>query len=171
MSVLTFRDIHCHSIRLSPTNWTKGKKKKKKSWNQGRTPSASQLPRVKFLTFNFQLSWLKVFTISSKETSPVDMLYCAQSRPTLWDPIDYSPLGSSVHGISQAEILEWVAISSSRGSPQPRDRTHISCVSCIAERFFTSWAIREAQPSWYTIVSAAMDFSQYTQQFNLYSLQ
>ena len=113
MSVLTFRDIHCHSIRLSPTNWTKGKKKKKKSWNQGRTPSASQLPRVKFLTFNFQLSWLKVFTISSKETSPVDMLYCAQSRPTLWDPIDYSPLGSSVHGISQAEILEWVAISSS----------------------------------------------------------
>ena len=39
------------------------------------------------------------------------------------------------HGISQARILEWVAISSSRGSSQPRDRTH---VSCIAGRFFTT---------------------------------
>ena len=44
----------------------------------------------------------------------------------------YSQPGSSVHGIPQARILEWVAISSSRGSSQPRDRT---CVSCIADRF------------------------------------
>ena len=51
--------------------------------------------------------------------------------PTLCDPIDYSSPGSSVHGIFQARILEKVAISSSRGSPQPRDRTHASCVSCI----------------------------------------
>ena len=43
-----------------------------------------------------------------------------------------SPSGSSVHGILQARILEWVAISSSRGSSQPRDQTCISCVSCIA---------------------------------------
>ena len=40
-------------------------------------------------------------------------------------PMDYSPPGSSVHGISQARILEWVSISFSRGSSQPRDRTHI----------------------------------------------
>ena len=45
--------------------------------------------------------------------------------------MDYSSPGSSVHGIFQARILEKVAISSSRGSPQPRDRTHASCVSCI----------------------------------------
>ena len=45
-----------------------------------------------------------------------------------------SPLGSSVHGILQARILEWVAISFSKGSSQPRDRT---CVSRIACRFFT----------------------------------
>ena len=45
----------------------------------------------------------------------------AQSRPTLCIPMDCSPPGSSVHGISQARILEWVAISSSRGSSQPRD--------------------------------------------------
>ena len=53
---------------------------------------------------------------------------CAQSCPSLCGPMDSSPPGSSVHGISQAKILEWVAISSSRGSSQLRDRT---CVSCI----------------------------------------
>ena len=64
--------------------------------------------------------------------------------PTLHDPIDCSPPGSSVHGILQGRILKWVAISSTRGSSQPRDQTHISCVSCITGRFFTWWAIREA---------------------------
>ena len=52
--------------------------------------------------------------------------------------MDCSPPGSSIHGISQARILEWVAISSSRGPSRPRDRTCISCVSCIAGRFFTT---------------------------------
>ena len=60
----------------------------------------------------------------------------AQSCPTLCDPMDYT-----VHGILHARILEWVAISFSRGSSQSRDRTH---VSCIAGGFFTSWATREA---------------------------
>ena len=53
----------------------------------------------------------------------------AQSYPTLCDPMDCSPRGSSVLGISQARILEWVTISFSRGSSQPRDLTHISCVA------------------------------------------
>ena len=44
----------------------------------------------------------------------------AQSCPTLCDPMDCSLPGSSVHGIFQARILEWVAISISRGSSQPR---------------------------------------------------
>ena len=56
---------------------------------------------------------------------------------TLCNPMDCSPPGSSVHGISQIRILAWVAMSSSRGSSQPRDRTQ---VSRIAGRFFTSWA-------------------------------
>ena len=56
-------------------------------------------------------------------------------------PLDYSPPGSSVHRILQARILEWIAISFSRGSFQPRDRTW---VSCIAGRFFTICATREA---------------------------
>ena len=45
----------------------------------------------------------------------------AQSCPTRCDPMDYSPPGSSVHGILQARILEWVAFPFSRGSSQPRD--------------------------------------------------
>ena len=52
-------------------------------------------------------------------------------------PMDCSPLGSSVHGIFQARILKQVAISSSSESSQPRDQTHISCISCIG-RFFTT---------------------------------
>ena len=67
----------------------------------------------------------------------------AQSCLTLCDPMDYSPPGSSVHGISQARILEWVAISFSRGSSQSRDQTR---VSHIAGRRFTIWATREAPP-------------------------
>ena len=65
-----------------------------------------------------------------------------QSCPTLSDPMNCSPPGSSVSGILQARILEWVAIPFSRGSSQPRDWTW---VSCIAGRFFTIWATREAQ--------------------------
>ena len=58
----------------------------------------------------------------------------AQSCPTLCNPMDYSPPGSSVHRIFQARILEWVAIFYSRGSSWPRDWTHISCVSCIGKQ-------------------------------------
>ena len=50
------------------------------------------------------------------------------------NPMDCSPTGSSIHGISQARILEWVAIPFSRGSSQPRDWTHVSCVSCISRQ-------------------------------------
>ena len=50
--------------------------------------------------------------------------------------MDCSPPGFSLHGILQARILEWVAMSSSRGSSHPRNWTHVSCTSCIAGRFF-----------------------------------
>ena len=60
---------------------------------------------------------------------------------TLWDPMDCSQPRSSVHGIFPARILEWVAISFSKGSSQPRDQT---LVSHIAGEFFTIWATREA---------------------------
>ena len=63
--------------------------------------------------------------------------------PILCDPIDCSPPGSSVHGIFQARILEWVAISYSRGSSQPRDWTHGSCSSRRIFFFLTTWATGE----------------------------
>ena len=59
----------------------------------------------------------------------------AQLYLTLCDSMDYSPPGSSVHGILQARLLELVAMSSSRGSSQPSDRTWVSCIS---GRFFTT---------------------------------
>ena len=59
------------------------------------------------------------------------VLSCIQLFVT---PLDYSPPGSSVHGILQARILEWVAIPFSRGSSWPRDRTRISCLSCIGRQ-------------------------------------
>ena len=65
----------------------------------------------------------------------------AQSYPTLCNPTDCSLAGSSVHGILQARKFEWVAIPFSRGSSQTQDWTQ---VSCIADRFFTAWATREA---------------------------
>ena len=57
---------------------------------------------------------------------------------SLWDPVDYSPPGSSVYGILQARILEQVSMPASRESSQPRDQTHISCVSCTADGLFTT---------------------------------
>ena len=54
-----------------------------------------------------------------------------QSYLTFRDPIDCSLPGSSVHGIFQARVLEWVAIPFSRESSQPRDRTWVSCIAEI----------------------------------------
>ena len=70
--------------------------------------------------------------------------FVAQSRSRVWlscDPKDCSPPGSSVHGFSQARILEWVAISFSRGYSPPRDWTWISCIS---RQILYHWATREA---------------------------
>ena len=65
-----------------------------------------------------------------------------QSCPTLCNTMAYSPLSSSVHGVLQARILEWVAIPSSRGSSWPR---HVSCGSCTAGRVFTAEPSRKPQ--------------------------
>ena len=66
----------------------------------------------------------------------------AQLCQTLLDPMDCSLPGSSVHGVLQARILEWVATPFSSGSSGPGDQTQ---VSLIAGRFFTIWATRGAQ--------------------------
>ena len=70
--------------------------------------------------------------------------HSAHSRSALCGPVDCSPPGSSVHGVSQARTLERVAISFSRGSYNPRDQTHISC---IAGGFFPSET--PVKPAWW----------------------
>ena len=64
----------------------------------------------------FQFEWMRACSV-------------LKSCLTLWDPVDCSPSSSSVHGILQARILEWVAIFSSRGSSWPKDRTRVLYVS------------------------------------------
>ena len=75
----------------------------------------------------------KMYLASLSNQKPVRL--AAQSCLTLCDPMDCSPQGSFVHGISQARILEWVVIFSSNGSSWPRDRT---CISYTAGEFFTA---------------------------------
>ena len=58
----------------------------------------------------------------------IQCVLVSQMCPTLCDTKDCRPLGSSVHGILQARILEWVAISSSRGFSRPRNGTQVSCI-------------------------------------------
>ena len=86
------------------------------------------MPSLGLLPTGFSISWEWLWVV-------------VQSCPTLCDPVDCRPPGSSVNGILQVRILEWVAISFSRGSSQPRDRTQ---VSHIAGRCFNLWATREA---------------------------
>ena len=69
----------------------------------------------------------------------------AQSRPTLCDSMECSSPGSSLHGIFQARILERDVISYSRASSQPRDWTHVSCISCIGRQILYCWATWEGK--------------------------
>ena len=66
----------------------------------------------------------------------------------LCDRTDYSLPGSSVHEILQARILEWTAISSSRGSSQPRGWICVSCVSCIDRQILYHWTAWQSQRVW-----------------------
>ena len=89
-----------------------------------------------------------IFSASTKDNEICGEHFCCclvtKLRLTSCNNMDCSPPGSSVHGISQARILEWVAISFSRGSSRPRDQTH---VFCLAGRFFTT---EPQEKSWRT---------------------
>ena len=85
-----------------------------------------------------KLSTISPYAKLSQVTGPIlkSENEVAQSCLTLCNPVNCSLPGSSILGILQARILEWVAISFSRGSSRPRDQTQISC---IAGRLFTLW--------------------------------
>ena len=89
------------------------------------SPPSSQLSKM---VASLVVQWIRILS------------RLAQSCPTHCNPMDCSLPGSSVHGIFQAIVLEWIVISFSRGSSQPRDWTQ---VSLIVDRRFTVWATRE----------------------------
>ena len=89
---------------------------------------------VKTMLFPIIIYRWDSWTINKTETSSHSCVWFFEIPWTVASP------GSSVHGILQARIMEWVAIPFSRGSSQPRDRTWVSCIS---SRFFTNWATRE----------------------------
>ena len=101
----------------------------------GKTSSNKEFRSTELLTPGY-LRIHEYLQLSEKEKVLV-----AQLCPTLCNPMDCSLPGPSVHGILQARILEWVAISFSRGSYRSRDWTR---VSCIGGRFFTAWVTRES---------------------------
>ena len=98
----------------------------------------------------FVVPFKKNFT-SSGIILPYFMCSVAQSCPTLCDPVDCSPLGLSVHRISQARLWEWVAISSSRASSWPKDHIQVSCVSSIGKKILyhcTTWEAHSIVTYW-----------------------
>ena len=95
--------------------------------------------------------------VSDSSHSPQNILLfwvgglVANSCPTICNPMDYSLPGSSVRGISQARILEWVAISSPGDLPNPGIKPRslaLKAVACTGGRFFTNWATREVLLFW-----------------------
>ena len=86
--------------------------------------------------------WQGCFGIKCSECSCV--LGCSMVLRLFHDSMDCSLSGSSDHKIFQARILEWVAISSSRGPSSPRDGKQVSCVSCIGRRVLYHWATWES---------------------------
>ena len=90
------------------------------------------------------------------------------NRVWLCDPTDCTLPGSSVHGIFQAIVLEWIAISFSRGSSWPRDRTQ---VSCIVDRRFTIWATREVLEPPGKLLKIEIKLSEVNKIINIYCIK
>ena len=96
------------------------------------------------------------------------VLCCAnflQSCSTLWEAMDCSPPGSSVHGIFQARILEWASDSYSRGSSRPGDPTCISVSPALADGFFTTSA------TWEALVSVCLKSKRSSEVWNYFSFE
>ena len=95
------------------------------------------------LKFSRALShWCIIFVCY---TTSLSWLFSSLTQAAFWDPMDRSPPGSSVHGILQARILEWVAISFSRGSSLTREQTRVHALQTIGQLYLSleiSWTIQ-----------------------------
>ena len=109
--------------------------------SRNRQESSTVQGLLYFLSLPLQMNY-KITKTLEAEFASSSLCMCVLDAQSC-DPIDCSPPGSSVHGISQGRMLEWVAVSSSRGSSWPRDWTW---VSHIAGGFFTIWATKEPPP-------------------------
>ena len=96
-------------------------------------------------TLKHYAKWKKIIKYMIPYIYQISMIctHLLQLGFTLCDPIDCSSPSSSVHGIIQARILEWVAIFFSRGSYWTRDQTHVSGGSYVAGRIFITETYRE----------------------------
>ena len=117
------------SWMASPTQWTRIWVISGSWWWTGR-PGVLQSNGSQSRTW--PSNWTEL-NLSMGHVCLLSMHVCAQLLQSC-DPIDYSPPGFSVYGIFQTRLLEWVALSSSRVSPQPRDWTHVFCISCTGRQ-------------------------------------
>ena len=133
--------------KLEHTSWFKHSRLQNQ-YNKLQKKSWSVLPLCLYnLVVEIRNSLL--FQRWTKSPSCVCVCVCTPLCPTLCNPTDCSPPGFSVQGISQVRTLEWVVMPSSRGSSLPKDRTHLSCVYCVAGRFLTaeSWGKHSQLPT------------------------
>ena len=111
---------------------------------------------------------------STLETAWIQVLCCVCAKSllsclTLCDPMDLSPPGSSVNGILQARILEWVAMPSSRRSSELRDRTRVSYVSCIGRWVIYHWHHLRSPPYAVDIIKDRRTVSRLQGQLSFFS--
>ena len=125
------------NLSLSSQRWKKkSEKMEKQKETNCITPHSHHRKSRESTNMELMREFLKTEFISS-------FMKHVQSHLTLCNPMDCSPPGSSIHSISQARLLKWVAISFSRGSFRPRDWTHGSCISCIGRGILYHWATWE----------------------------
>ena len=113
-------------------------------------------PHISDITQYVSFSFWRLFNCLHCVSLGLD--YCclfAKSCLTLWWPHGLYPARPPVHGISQARILEWVAIFFSRGSSWPRGQTHLSCVG---RWIFHHWPTREALRTWLAVPKSLLPF-------------
>ena len=120
-------------VRLFVTLWTVVRQVPWESPGKNTGVACHYFLQVMFIQSPYFLSFSPHHAACQSLVSREHMLKSLQLCPALCNPMDYSSPDSSVQGILQARIQKWVAMPSSRGSSQPRDRTHVSYVTCIRQ--------------------------------------